>query len=557
MGPWAQSGVAIGAEHRWRKSGYLAGMAPRSPVPSKVRRVSGARAPRSPMRTLTFATAILVAASGLARLTAQAAPATVATHYFYWYHWPTEHFAEPGAPGPEGHCRHFAEPQRVSYRSVDWHAENFAAMAEAGIDVALPVYWGAPGAYERPNLAFSTQGLSPMVEALDRLAKDGGKVCKLGLFYDTSTLANDVRGARPAGGKADLTQAAGRDLFCTTITDYFASIPARHWARHRGGVLVVLYVSAFASKWDAQLGNDLRRQFAQRFPGEAVCLVADASWGAIGQDLTTSWGAALWGPKLFPGVAQIGPGYDDRPVPGRRTPVREREDGAFYGYSWQKALAHRPELVLLETWNEMHEGTELCPTREAGRQYLDLTREWVSRLRRAADGGTPIALQWPEPRPQPDLSWGEEAKGKTTVRADFETGTRSGLREVPCEDGPCRVDGGALRPGTTPAGLANFLYFQTSDHFGFDLDADFELTLRRLPVGPLYVEFDSRDADATLAGAYTRCQASASQEDGELIVETYRLQHARFANRQNGGADFRLVLPDRAAAIREVTLRRL
>ncbi|MDO8349440.1 MAG: hypothetical protein Q7T30_04355, partial [Planctomycetota bacterium] len=265
--------------------------------------------------------ALLATVLALELLVAQAPPTTVATHYFYWYHWPTDHFDEPGAPGPEGHCRHLSNPERVSYRSVEWHAENFAAMAEAGIDVALPVYWGAPGAYERPNLAFSRAGLPPMVEALERLTKKGGKVPRLGLFYDTSTLANDTRGAAPAGGKADLTTAAGQDLFCTTVTDYFAAIPKPHWARHRDGALVVLYVSAFAGKRDATLGNVLRTRFRERFPGESLCLVADVSWGRIGQDLTTSWGAALWGPQLHRGVAQIGPGYDDRAVPGRRTPL--------------------------------------------------------------------------------------------------------------------------------------------------------------------------------------------------------------------------------------------
>lgn len=500
--------------------------------------------------------AALFAACCAAALTGQTPPPTVATHYFFWYHWPSEHFDEPGAPGPEGHCRHFVNPERVSYRSVDWHTENFAAMGEAGIDVALPVYWGAPGAYDRANLAFSRAGLPPMVEALDRRAKDGAKAVRLGLFYDTSTLANDTRGAPPPGGKADLTSAAGQDLFCTTVTDYFAAIPKQHWARHREGALVVLYVSAFAGKRDAQLGNVLRERFRERFDGDAVCLVADVSWGAIGQDLTTSWGAALWGPQLHRGTAQIGPGYDDRAVPGRRTPVREREDGAFYAFSWQRALAHRPELVLLETWNEMHEGTELCATREAGRQYLDLTKTWIARLRSGGDAGAPIVLRWAEPRALPDLSWGGEAKARDVVSADYAANTRSGLREIPCADGVFRVDGGALQALPSPAGLGSHLYFQASDHFAFDGEGDYELTLRRTPT-PVRLEFDSWDAGATLAGAYTECAPAQSKTDSELVVETYRLRRARFANRQNGGADFRLVLHERTAAIRELTLRRL
>lgn len=502
---------------------------------------------------------LLVALDGAASpLAAQTVGPTVATHFFYWYHWPTEHFDQPGAPGREGHARHFVAPEKVSYRSVDWHAGNFEAMAAAGIDFALPVYWGAPGAYERPNLAFSRVGLSPMVRALDRLEKEGDGSVRLGLFYDTSTLRNDVCGREPRGGRADLTTAAGRELFCTTVTDYFAAIPRRHWARHRGGALVVLYVSGFAERWDRELGDALRERFAARFDGDRVCLVADHSWGDIGQDLTTSWGAALWGPKLFPGVAQIGPGYDDRPVPGRRTPIREREGGRYYSWSWQRAIAHCPELVLLETWNEMHEGTELCPTIETGRQYVELTRLWIAALRTGTKpdlGPDQIELTWPEPRPRPDRSWGQAAADRDHVLVSYGD-RRLGLREVACEDGPCRVEDGALRPGVVARGLGNYLYFQVSDHFAFDVDADFELEVVRRGGVPVGLEFDSRDREATLSGAYTACRPSETERQDDRVVERYLLRRARFANRQNGGADFRFVLPQRRAAILSLTLRR-
>ncbi|MCB9879222.1 MAG: hypothetical protein H6835_16625 [Planctomycetes bacterium] len=491
--------------------------------------------------------------------------ATIATHYFYWYHWPTEHFDEPGAPGHEGHCHHLVDPEKVSYRSADWHAQNFADMAAAGIDVALPVYWGAPHAYERPNLAFSRLGLPPMITALDRMAEAGEAAPKLGLFYDTSTLANDVCGRSPRGGKADLTTDAGRELFCTTITDYFAAIPQRHWARHRGGALVVTYVSGFAAAWDNGLGDALRERFAARFPGEQVCFVADVSWGDVGQDLSTSWGAALWGPRVLENVRtkrtvmQIGPGYDDRAVPGRRTPVREREDGAFYRWSWQMALRQRPELVLLETWNELHEGTELCPTKELGRQYVELTRRYVDLLRAGKGDGESVQLQWPEPRPQPDRSWGKDADGRAEVFADFATGERVGLREVASEDGPCRVDGGVLVAGTVPDGMGSYLYLQVSDWWAFDVndgEGSFELEVRRKPDDHVAVEYDSHDPGGALHGAYTWRRPRSSERDGEWLVETYALPRARLANRENAGADLRFVLSDRRASIARVTLLR-
>jgi hypothetical protein len=331
---------------------------------------------------------------------ADAAPAegpVVATHYFYWYRWPDKHFNLPGAPGREGHFHHLPRPEEVSYLNPDWHAREFAAMNRAGVDVALPVYWGAPGAYERETIRFSRDGLAPMVQALRKL---GDRGVKLGLFYDTSTLANATRGASPPEGRPDLTQPEGQDLFCQTIIEYFEHIPQDLWARIDGRPLVVLYAAAFAEKWDATLADVLRRRFESRFPGEQVFLVADASWGEIGQDRTTRWGAALAGPQLFPGVAQIGAGYNDTPVPERTTPIRHREDGNFYRHSWRAALRHQPQLVLLETWNEMHEGTDICQTIETGATYLDLTREYVTKLKHGGDPGREITLQWPDPQPQ-------------------------------------------------------------------------------------------------------------------------------------------------------------
>ena len=112
-------------------------------------------------------------------------------------------------------------------------------------------------------------------------------------------------------------------------------------------------------------------------------------------------------------------------------------------------------------------------------------------------------------------------------------------------------------------GLGRYLYLQVSDHFVFDGDVDCELEVRRRP-GPLLVEYDSRDGNATLAGAYTKSRARASRPAAQpgdpgdgWIVEVYDLAGARFANRQNGGADLRFVLPqDDSAAIAELTLRR-
>ncbi|MEW6072035.1 MAG: hypothetical protein AB1726_05480 [Planctomycetota bacterium] len=494
-------------------------------------------------------------------LSPRAAPdALVATHYFYWYRWPDSHFSQPGAPGPEGHLRRFPAPETVDWGSAAWHETQFRAMAAAGIDVALPVYWGAPGAYDRPGTCFSVEGLAPMAAALDAIAAAGETGVRLGMFYDTTTLLRSVRGLASGPGmpeRPDLTAPEGKALFCGTVVEYFARVPERHWARLDSRPLVVTYGSGFAGAWDATLGPALRAAFAARFPGEAPFLVADATWGEIGQDLTTAWGAALVGPQLFPGVAQIGPGYDDSCVPSRHTPVRAREDGAFYRWSWRQAVVAKPRLVLIETWNEMHEGTEICATIETGRFYLELTREWTRRLA-AGDPGPEL----PPPAPlyhRPDLAWGAEAKDAAEVRADYSRSSveRLGLREVVWEDGPCAVADGALRPRPVAAESVTYLYFQVSDHWRFDIAADLELavTIDGAGEGELGVQYDSRDPAAPLDGAYAAAVLHSSIREGAATTLVYRLPGARLANRQNGGADLRLVTRGGGLAVGAVRLR--
>jgi glycoprotein endo-alpha-1,2-mannosidase len=68
------------------------------------------------------------------------------------------------------------------------------------------------------------------------------------------------------------------------------------------------------------------------------------------------------------------PGCDDRELghPGPR-PVTERWGGEVYEALWREAIAARPDYVLITTWNEWHEGTELEASVEYGNRMLDDT----------------------------------------------------------------------------------------------------------------------------------------------------------------------------------------
>lgn len=73
------------------------------------------------------------------------------------------------------------------------------------------------------------------------------------------------------------------------------------------------------------------------------------------------------------------PGYDDTKIrkPGLKV---ERFDGQSYLAQWEAALAAAPDWVLVTSWNEWHEGSEIEPSVEYGEKYLELTRQMTGRF---------------------------------------------------------------------------------------------------------------------------------------------------------------------------------
>ncbi len=74
--------------------------------------------------------------------------------------------------------------------------------------------------------------------------------------------------------------------------------------------------------------------------------------------------------KIF--AATIAPGYDDTVIrdPGM---VVDRANGTFYRDSWERIMLSKADWVLITSWNEWHEGSEIEPSLEFGDQYLNLT----------------------------------------------------------------------------------------------------------------------------------------------------------------------------------------
>ena len=76
------------------------------------------------------------------------------------------------------------------------------------------------------------------------------------------------------------------------------------------------------------------------------------------------------------------PGYDDTHVREPGTAV-SRQNGELYQNLWSSAAAAEPDWILITSWNEWHEGSEVEPSVEDGRGYLDLTAKQANAFKEA------------------------------------------------------------------------------------------------------------------------------------------------------------------------------
>lgn len=303
----------------------------------------------------------------------------IGTTYFYWFRWPNMHFFDDSAQTDDALTDHFVDPTSVDMMSKAWHKKEVSDMIEAGIDTLWPVYWAAPGNFNHPRYRLFVDALVPLQEALDELIAEGKSPPRIGMFYDTSSLLNSVRGVIPSSGKADLTTPLGREIFYHTIRSFWSSVHPRHWACIEGRPVTVLYTYEFAANHDQSSVDYVYTRFENEFAGVRPHIIRERSW-SFQTEGRYQWGAALHGP-MFYDIAAIGPGYDDSAVPREPHSYRPREGGDFYRASWESVLNAGRDIVHIETWNEMHEGTDVCESVEYGRQYIELTRYYADRFK--------------------------------------------------------------------------------------------------------------------------------------------------------------------------------
>jgi hypothetical protein len=313
----------------------------------------------------------------------------VVSFLFYWFDAP-QYREQVAIRGFDPYPYHPTDLETMSYRDPAWYERQLGDMLEAGIDAALPVYWGQPGQFTERRVSFaapgtnewSGEGLGPLVEGADRLLLRRGAAPRIGMFFDTTILAD-----------ADLTTERGRDVFYATIRDFYSRIPPRHRATIGGRPIVWLYDAQRVSRFDQSTFDAVDARFPRDFGGQPPYIVRERQWARaknVGRDEPTrtgglyAWGAAAHGFNPDPAltVAQVGPGFDSTRLLSRQERLfTDRRGGAFYEEQLERAVASGRQILAIETWNELGEGTGILETREFGRRYIDLTRRYADQFK--------------------------------------------------------------------------------------------------------------------------------------------------------------------------------
>jgi len=310
-----------------------------------------------------------------AEATARSIQHEVLAFYYGWY-------ANPDVSGqwahwPEGIADH---PQFGLYDSHDPKviSKTMDQAKSAGI-TGLIVSWWRPG-------DFQDLGMPPLLAAAE------GAGLKITIYYEA---------AKPRPPQIASSQATEEDLL--DILNRYGSHPA--WLRARNKPVVFVYSRALnelrLSGWARVIAGINRR-----YPGGAWFLADQISpeaakiFNGIHSYNPTAQIAnksireiRAWARAEYPKwVAAAGgkiscltviPGYDDRelhrPVP---RPTTDRHAGETYRVLWQEAISSRPDWILVTSWNEWHEGTEIEPSQENGDRELAATREFAAKFLR-------------------------------------------------------------------------------------------------------------------------------------------------------------------------------
>jgi len=306
----------------------------------------------------------------------------VLAFYYPWY-------GTADGPGGAGRTEHWGRIDEVNkdiqasthypiigaYDSHDQNViEKHCTWARgAGIDTLIVSWWGHNSYCDRA-----------MDKILDGCRQYGLTAC---IYYETvprpqtaESAANDIvkvldkYGKHPAYLKVNgkpVVFIYGRTLQELGLTDWLKAIQIIN-KKHKGGVTTI--------------GDQFSYGAARIFDGVHTYNTAGPLQGQK-PDAARKWAAETYRSwvQLANQAGKIStitviPGYDDTKIrkPGLAV---ERYKTRLYRAQWEEAIKADPHWVLITSFNEWHEGSEIEPSAEYKHDYLELTGQYAKRFK--------------------------------------------------------------------------------------------------------------------------------------------------------------------------------
>lgn len=517
----------------------------------------------------------------------------VAASFFYWYDYETGMHLWQGEPGKyqityyPKYMDNTGNFPGVSYNNKEWLKEEIEDMIAAGINVIAPIIWPS----DDPN-HWSRVGLINLLDTMLQMQNEGYKVPKIAIFFDTSTIQFEefARLEKETGKPVDTNDPArpwlvnlaskkNIERFYNCIRKCFIPLTGESaeefsfdnfkpedskyhslWATEDGFPIVFIWEAGkgfFFEDWNRELFDYIIAQFERDFHVKPR-LFPDYEWSMKSElDNETPfnlngggyirWRASVYEPYAmnekvempYKGVdgIEFGPGYDDRIIPSRLsngTPIRSRDNGLFYSYGWQYALRTKRNLVMIESWNELHEGTQINDSYQLGRKYINMNKDYSEKFTR-------------------------DYSKFHTVRCSMAGFNDENLAVINDEDGLYQVDGAVVRSkeqpynnkeidflldptpqtqGKTDLCVENNLLLRKTDnpknpHIYFDIHDDYADSIRNsdsIYVHVCYLDKGKDSFQIVYSNPQKTTEKISKTDSNKLIWRTFKLDKATLDN---------------------------
>lgn len=331
-------------------------------------------------------------------------PRRVLAFYYTWYGTPDNgggwvHWKDPDYERHDiANCEHW--PLIGPYDSqdpelVDLHIEQ---AQRSGVDGFIATWWGRG--------AFSDEAFEVLVDRADRAGFE------VTVYWETAPGSGQeqIEGAvedlsyilRRYGDRSSFLKMDGRPVVFV-YGRVMGQVPMSAWpaiiegAREAYGGDFLLIADGYRDSYARVFDGVHTYNICGQVPEKSVEEIRED----VGDSYASAVGLARSNAKIS--CVTVIPGYDDTKIrePGL---IAARHDGRTYAALWEEAIEADPDWVLVTSWNEWHEGSEIEPSLENGPRDLRITDRYAHRFSAQA----PVEVDGPQraaipPRRQEEL----------------------------------------------------------------------------------------------------------------------------------------------------------